>query len=141
MSYLLDTCVVSELVKPAPDAQVVAWLRHQPEEQLYLSVLTLGELQKGIARLRDGRRRRSLQAWLDGDLEQRFAGRVLALTRDVARAWGRVQAQAEQQGRRLPLFDSLIAATALTHDAAVVTRNEDDVRPSGVRVVNPWRAA
>ena len=138
MNYLLDTCLVSELIKKRPEPHVVEWVRQQPEDRLYLSVVTLGELQKGIAKLEDVQRANKLQAWLDEDLLERFAGRVLDVTPAVARIWGRIQGEAERAGRTLPVVDSLIASTAFDLGAPVVTRNVDDMAPSGVEIVNPW---
>ncbi len=138
MNYLLDTCLVSELIKKRPEPHVVDWVRQQPEDRLYLSVVTLGELQKGIAKLEDAQRAKKLQAWLDEDLLERFAGRVLDVTPAVARIWGRIQGEAERSGRTLPVIDSLIVSTAFDLGAPVVTRNVDDMAPSGVEVVNPW---
>jgi toxin FitB len=136
--YLLDTCVLSEFTKPQPSPRVVAWLAGREEASLLLSVLTFGELQKGIEKLPTSRRRTSLQAWLDHDLRQRFAGRVLDVTEEVALLWGRMQGEAERRGQTLPVIDSLLAATALTHGLVVVTRNEADLGRTGVRVVDPW---
>ena len=138
MNYLLDTCLVSELIKRRPEPQVVDWVRQQPEDRLYLSVVTLGELQRGIARLEDAQRAKKLQAWFDDDLLERFAGRVLDVTPAVARIWGRIQGEAERSGRTLPVVDSLIVSTAFDLGAPVVTRNVDDMAPSGVEIVNPW---
>lgn len=138
MSYLLDTCAVSELIKKQPDRWVCSWIGGQSEEGLHLSVLTLGEVQKGISKLPDGTRRHELQQWLDLDLRQRFAGRILDVTPAVARHWGTCQGMAERAGRRMPVIDGLIAATALAHDLAVVTRNGEDMAVSGVRIVDPW---
>ncbi len=140
MNYVLDTCLVSELIKKKPEPRVVEWVRGQPEERLYLSVLTPGELQKGIAKLADQQRAKKLQAWLDDELLERFAGRILDVTPAVARIWGRIQGEAERTGRRMQVIDSLIAATALNLGASMVTRNVDDVEASGVEVVNPWTA-
>ena len=140
MNYLLDTCLISELIKKKPEPRVVEWVREQPEERLYLSVLTLGELQKGIAKLEDQRRAKKLQTWLDDDLLERFAGRILDVTPRVARIWGRIQGRAEANGRRMQVVDSLIAATCLDLGAAVVTRNVEDIEASGVEIVNPWPA-
>ena len=140
MSYLLDTCVLSEFQRPTPQATVVAWLRAQEEEALFLSVLTLGELQRGISRLPASRKRNRLQAWLDSDLRQRFEGRILPIDDVVALRWGGVQARVEARGTPLPVMDSLIACTALTHDLAVVTRNGEDFAHTGVAVVDPWVA-
>lgn len=140
MSFLLDTCVLSELVKREPEARLVEWVQSQPEERLYLSVLTLGELQKGIARLGGSKRKERLQRWFDEDLRQRFEGRLVGVTEHVALLWGRLQGRAERRGRSLPVLDGLIAATALSLDAAVVTRNVDDFESSGVEIVDPWKA-
>ncbi len=139
MNYLLDTCLISELIKKAPEARVVEWIRQQPEERLYLSVLTPGELQKGIAKLEDQPRAKKLQAWLDDDLLERFAGRILDVTPRVARIWGQIQGKAEAKGRRMQVIDSLIAATALNLGAPMVTRNVEDVAESGVEILNPWQ--
>ncbi len=138
MNYLLDTCLLSELVKKKPEPRVVDWVRQQREERLYLSVLTLGELQKGISKIKDTKRGEELRTWLDEDLLERFAGRLLDVTPGVARLWGRIQGEAEQAGRTMPVIDGLIAATALDLGAQVVTRNVDDLKPSGVGIVNPW---
>ncbi len=141
MNYLLDTCLVSELIKKRPESRVVDWVRQQPEDRLYLSVITLGELQKGIAKLKDTQRARKLQEWLDEDLLERFAGRILDLTPAVARIWGQIQGEAEQAGHTLPVVDSLIASIAFDFGTPVVTRNVDDLAPSGVEIVNPWAEA
>lgn len=138
MIVLLDTCVLSEMVKPSPSRAVLGWLERQPEEQLYLSVLTFGEIQKGIAKLSDGRRRRMLQAWVDGDLRDRFFGRILDIDHAVASRWGLLVGSAERRGMRLPVIDSLIAATAITHGLAVATRNSEDMIRCGAEALNPW---
>jgi toxin FitB len=140
VSYLLDTCVLSEFQRPTPQATVVAWLRAQEEETFFLSVLTLGELQRGISRLPTSRKRNRLQAWLDSDLRQRFEGRILPIDDNVALRWGEVQARVEARGTPLPVMDNLIACTALIHNLAVVTRNGEDFKRTGVRVVDPWVA-
>jgi predicted nucleic acid-binding protein len=140
VSFLLDTGVLSELVKKDPEARVVEWLQSQPEDRLYLSVLTLGELQKGVAKLGRSTRKKALQLWLDEDLRRRFEGRLVGVTEQVALLWGRLQGHAELRGRKMPVLDGLIAATALSLDAAVVTRNVDDFELSGVEIVDPWKA-
>ena len=139
MKYLLDTCVVSELVRPTPFKGVVDWIKSQQEERLFMSVLTLGELRKGIDRLAEGAKRTRLENWLDGDLRLRFSGRWLTVDEEVAERWGLVTATAESQGSTLPVIDGLIAATALVHGMTVVTRNDADMLATGVPLVNPWR--
>lgn len=141
MRYLLDTCLLSELVKPRPDPSVITWVSQQNESQLFLSVLTLGELRKGVERLKDGRKRVRLAQWLEGELKPRFAGRLLAVDEDVAEQWGIVSAQASARGLALPVMDGLISATALVHGLTVVTRNVSDIQASGAQVFNPWSPA
>lgn len=140
MRYLLDTCLLSELAKARPNRKVLAWLESQDEETLYLSVLTLGEIQKGIAKLANGKRRDTIQRWLDQDLRPRFSERTLPIDEEVAQTWGSIQGEAERQGRPIPTIDGLLGATALVHNLTVVTRNEHDIRPTGARVLNPWEA-
>lgn len=138
MKYLLDTCLISELVKKEPDASVIQWLDQQEESTLYLSVLTIGELIKGVNKLPDGARKDELQAWVDHDLALRFDERLLLIDRAVAGRWGEIQGNAERLGKKLPVMDSLIAATALVHNLAVVTRNVRDMELCGAKVLNPW---
>ena len=139
MRYLLDTCLISELVKAKPHKTVVEWLEGCDEEGLFLSVLVLGEIQKGIAKITDEKRKAAMQRWLDSDLRQRFAGRILPVSDEVALTWGIVQAKAEVQGAPIPAIDGLLGATALAHNLTVVTRNERDIKATGARVFNPWR--
>lgn len=139
MKFLLDTCVVSELVRPEPTATLVDWINNQPEERLYMSVLTLGELRKGIDRLPEGAKRTRLEIWLDSDLRIRFAGRWLPVDEEVAERWGLLTANTTSKGLTLPVIDGLIAATALTHGMTVVTRNTADMAGSEVPIFNPWQ--
>lgn len=138
MNYLLDTCLLSELRKPAPDAGVVAWVSDINESQLFISVLTLGEIQKGIAKLEKGRRKNAFQHWLESDLVSRFEGRVLPLGLDMALEWGLLSATAEEQGRPAPVVDALLAVTAIAHNLTLVTRNDKDFSGLPVKVLNPW---
>jgi predicted nucleic acid-binding protein len=138
LKYLLDTCLISELVKKEPNPAVVSWLDEQDEQKLFLSVLNLGELQKGISKLPDGTRKSELQAWVALDLVERFTGRILEIDLETALCWGRLQGEAEQTGEKLPVMDSLIAATAVAHGLIVVTRNVRDIERCKVRVCNPW---
>ncbi len=137
--FLLDTNIISELVRPKPEPKVKAWVAATDEDLLHLSVLTLGEIRKGIASLKDASRRVRLEAWLDGDLAVRFAGRILAIDRAATDRWGRLAAQADLKSR-LPVIDGLLAATALQHNLTLVTRNTKDVAETGVPVFNPWAA-
>lgn len=138
MKYLLDTCLISELVKREPNPAVMSWLDEQDEQKLFLSVLNLGELQKGISKLPDGARKSELQAWVALDLVERFTGRILEIDLETALCWGRLQGEAEQAGVKLPVMDSLIAATANEHGLVVVTRNVRDIERCGATVCNPW---
>jgi tRNA(fMet)-specific endonuclease VapC len=139
MNYLLDTNVVSEFRKPQPNAALLAWLAQVNPATTYLSVITIGELQKGIAKLTDETRRRTLQVWLEEDLLVRFAAQMVALDTGVLLVWGRLLAQLEKSGRTMPVMDSLIAATALHGNFVLVTRNVADFAATGVQVLNPWR--
>lgn len=138
MNFLLDTCVISEVVKPSPNPLVVSWLGAQTEAHLYLSVLTLGELRRGIERLPPSRKRETLTHWLENELRSRFAGRLVEIDERIAAEWGRIQARAELSGNTLPAIDGLIAASALAHRLTVVTRNVTDMEASGVALFNPW---
>jgi predicted nucleic acid-binding protein len=139
MNYLLDTCIISELIKPMPNPKVVNWVRDCSEETLFLSVLTIGEIQKGIAKLPESEKREILQFWFEHDLPRRFEGRIIDITPQVARKWGEIQGKAEQEGKKMPAIDGLIAATGLVYNLTVVTRNTSDVEVSGVQTFNPWK--
>jgi toxin FitB len=138
VNFLLDTCLVSELVKKEPNSKVIAWLDECDEQSLFLSVLTIGELQKGISKLADGVKKEKLQDWVEHDLADRFAGRLLDVDMDTALAWGKLQGEAEQKGEKLPVMDSLIAATAASHGLFVVTRNTKDLERCQAKVFDPW---
>lgn len=135
MSYLIDTNVLSELRRKSPDPGVVAWFSQRPPATLHLSVLTLGEIRKGIEGVGDEVRKQSLIDWLETDLLTFFTGRILDVNGAVADRWGRLVAAA---GRPLPTIDSLLAATALEHDLVLVTRNTKDFAGLPVEVFNPW---
>lgn len=137
MSYLVDTNVLSELRRKAPHKAVQAWFAERPPATLYLSVLTLGELRKGVEGVVDEGRRRRLLDWLEVDLPAFFLGRILDIDATVADRWGRMQADAK---RPLAAIDSLLAATALAHDLVLVTRNVRDFRGLQVEVLDPWAA-
>ncbi|MCY0902724.1 MAG: type II toxin-antitoxin system VapC family toxin [Firmicutes bacterium] len=137
-SWQLDTNVLAELIKREPNSGVVRWIDAHDEDELFLSVLTFGELQEGIAKLRDTIRAERLQTWVDQELTKRFAGRILHVGLDVAITWGKIQGTSAKNGDTLPVVDSLIAATAMTHNLIVVTRNVEDMARCQVPVYNPW---
>ncbi len=136
--YLLDTNVISEVVKPRPNPGVLEWMESTDESFLYLSVLTLGELRKGIGLLPTGRRRASLEAWLDHDLTVRFSGRILAVDIAVADRWGRISGTEAARKSPLPVIDGLLAAIALQHDLTLVSRDTRNAAVSGVEIFDPW---
>ncbi len=137
-AYLLDTIVVSELVKSTRNPDVIAWVDAHDENTLFISAITLGEIQKGISKLQDSSRKEALQSGLSQDLALRFNGRILFVDNAVALAWGALQGEAQRNSITLPVVDCLIAATARVHSLTVVTRNARDMERCGVSVVNPW---
>jgi len=138
VSYLLDTCVISELVKKSPRRRVVDWIDAQEESTLYLSVLTIGELEIGIVKLPASARKTRLATWVRRELTARFSGRVLPIDARIASHWGTITGESEQRGLPLPVVDSLIAETALANDLQIVTRNTEDFARCGVVCVNLW---
>jgi predicted nucleic acid-binding protein len=136
--FLLDTNVVSELIKPKPEPKLTAWIEAAEEDLFRLSVLTLGEIRKGINSLPDSTRRTALESWLNHDLLIRFAHRILDVDQAVADRWGRLAANALAAKQLLPVVDGLLAATAIHHNLTLVTRNARDVSLTGVPVINPW---
>lgn len=138
MKYLLDTCVISEALRPNPSGKVVQWIEQEEESNFYISVLTIGELHKGIEKMADSRRKKALHNWVENDLKERFRNRIINIDMHVAMQWGKIQGTAERSGKTMPAIDSLIAATALTHHLTVVTRNTVDMEASGVALLNPW---
>lgn len=140
LGFLLDTNVISELMKPRPNRPVAKWIDTTSEELLHLSVITIGEVRKGIDLLDEADpRRAALQSWLDRDVRVRFAGRLLSFDDAVAERWGQLEALAKKRRLTLPTIDAQLAATALHHGLTFVTRNTVDIAPTGVPVFNPWR--
>lgn len=138
MRYLIDTCSISELVKKKPNQNVLKWFSEQDELSMHLSVITFGELIKGIEKLPISKRKRELNRWVTEDLNLRFRYRTLNINMEVVKKWGEILAVADLKGKSLPAVDSLIAATALVHDLSVVTRNTQDMEGTGVELINPW---
>ena len=136
--FLLDTNVISELVKPKPELRVVNWIAQESEQLLHLSVLTLGEVRNGIELLPDGSRRRRLEHWLDVELLERFRDRILIVNELIADSWGHMNARAIAGGTVVSDIDGLLAATAYHNDLVLVTRNSKDVDVFGIPVLNPW---
>ena len=135
MSFLVGTCALSELVKPKPSREVCDWFDAAPPEALFVSVLTLGEIRKGVEKLESGRRRAQIVTWLETQLPAWFEDRVLPVDAGVADEWGRLTARLSKP---VPAIDSLIAATAVRHRLAIVTRNESNFAATGVDILNPW---
>lgn len=137
MKNLLDTCVIAEYQKPAPEEKVIQWLDAQIEESLFLSVLSVGEIEKGIVRLPLSRRKTDLENFLEV-LLSRFDRRIVPLDTTILRRWARLTGDLEKNGRVLPVIDSLLAATALEHDFTVITRNTADFAATDVKILNIW---
>ena len=138
MSFLLDTNVVSEWARPRPDAGVIAWLAEVEEDEVFLSVVTLAELRRGIARMTRGRRRTRLDEWLRHELPLRFEHRILPIDSQVAMMWGDIVSGREANGRPISVMDAFIAATARMHDLSLVTRNVSDFAGTVAEIANPW---
>jgi toxin FitB len=138
VKFLLDTSLVSEMVKPVPDPGVLRWLAQCEEDNLFLSVLTIGELEKGIAKLEDSRRRSRLANWVHKDLVSRFGSRLLSIDLAVAVRWGALVGDSERRGKSLPVIDSLLAATCLVYGLIVATRNQVDFKRCEVQCFDPW---
>jgi len=138
MSYLLDTCLISELVSKQPERKVLDWLDAQIPEELYLSVITIGEIAKGISKIAASQRKEELRIWLNETLLDRFAERIIGIDLETMLLWGELVGNLEKLGRPLPILDSLIAAIAIHNSLSLVTRNEKDFVESGVAIVNPW---
>jgi predicted nucleic acid-binding protein len=138
--FLLDTNCISELVRPNPEPLVIEWMEAADEGLLYLSVLTVGEIRRGIAGLPQGKRRSHLESWLEVALQARFAGRIVPVDAPIADRWGLIAAEAKRKGKALSIMDGLLAATALHHNLTVVSRNVSDFQNTQVQVLNPWQA-
>lgn len=138
MKYLLDTCVISELVSKRPNSKVVEFVDSLDDNDVYLSVLTIGEITKGIEKLPRSKRKQELHTWLREDLLVRFSEKIIPIDNEVVTEWGLLTARLELAGISMPAIDSLIAASALSYAVALVTRNVDDFKGAGIEIVNPW---
>ncbi|MGL4883225.1 MAG: type II toxin-antitoxin system VapC family toxin [Waterburya sp.] len=139
--YLLDTCVISEYIRKKPEMKVIRWVDLQPEENLFISVITLGEIKKGIVKIEfsQPKKHQKLNKWLQ-NLIQRFDRRILALDSEILIEWGNICGKVEQSAKKLPVIDSLLAATAITNQLTLVTRNEDDFYNINLPLYNPWNS-
>jgi predicted nucleic acid-binding protein len=138
--FLLDTNCISELVRAKPEPRVLEWMEAVDETLLYLSVLTLGEIRKGLAGLAQSKRRTLLENWLEVELQPRFSGRIVSIDTAIADRWGLLTAEAKRNGKPLSIIDGLLAATALQHNLTVVSRNTSDFANTHVPVLDPWEA-
>jgi predicted nucleic acid-binding protein len=130
--------VVSELIKSQKNDNVVNWIEKVEEDRLYISVLTLGEIKKGIAKLPESKKKNALIDWVENDLKFRFLGRVLEITEDIALKWGEITGSLEKQGKKIPVIDGLIAATGILNNMQIVTRNVRDLENTSCHIFNPW---
>ena len=138
MKYLLDTCVISELVKPTPNRKVVDWINELPSEALFLCAITIGEVRKGLTKLPDSKKKERLTLWLNTLLIE-YNERIFFIDLMVCESWGVLQGNAEKAGTPMSTIDGLIAATAYTHNLTIATRNENDFTPSNIPIINPWK--
>jgi predicted nucleic acid-binding protein len=138
--FLVDTNVVSEFIRPQPDSRVMRWLEAADPESLFASVVTFGEIRLGIEDLPVSNRRTELEEWLEQGLPEWFESRLLPVTKAIADRWARLTITAKRKGIVINTADGLIAATALEHDLAIVTRNVKDFAETGALIVNPWEA-
>lgn len=141
MNFLLDTCVLTELRRATANPGVVSWLTQVAESRLFLSVITLGEIQKGIAKLDESPQKNHLQTWLDEDMERRFSGRILPIDAEVSKRWGVLQGEAQRAGRPVPVVVFQLAATAIVNDLRMVTRNTGDFESFPLQLLNPWSSS
>ena len=139
MRVLLDTCIVSELTRKAPNVHVVKIINELDEKNMFLSVLSVGEIIKGISLLDAGKRKEELLSWVAG-LERSYSERLLSVDVETTRIWGETMAHLQHRGKTIPAVDGLIAATALRHGLHLITRNISDFEPTNVLLINPWNS-
>ena len=141
MAYLIDTNVVSETLKPRPERRVVDWIGRQMANDLFLASISLGELVRGVRRMRERARRERFQRWIDYDLAAQFQGRILPFDRETAVIWGEIMGDGDRVGRPKPMADAQIAAVARRHGLTLVTRNMRDFVGMEVVLLDPWASA
>lgn len=138
MAYLLDTCTISEMISVKPNAKVLKWFESQAEKSLYLSIITIGEIEKGIYQLVQSKKRLRLETWLFDELVPSFQNRLLGIDRKLMTTWAKMNAELKAKGMNRQSFDSLIEATALHNQLILVTRNVKNFQNSQVTILNPW---
>jgi predicted nucleic acid-binding protein len=136
--YLLDTCILSEMNKPTPNSGVINWFASNKKASLYISVLTIGEIQKGIDKLDKSIKKIKLQQWLDNHIVPQFDNKILDIDLKTIKNWGSLTAESEKSGITLPAIDSLIVATAIANDLIVITRNIKDMQNNQIKIINPY---
>lgn len=139
MNFLLDTCVLSEALSKKPDPKVLDFVDGLDPDDVYLSVITIGELFKGIEKLPNSRRKNELHEWFNDELLMQYDGKILSLDTRILMTWGTLIARLESDGYTMPAIDSLIAATAITYELVLITRNAGDFERSGIEIINPWK--
>jgi toxin FitB len=140
MKYVLDTNVISEAINKQPNPQVMNWLRGMDAQELYLSVVTIGEIKKGVEKLPESHRKETIKDWFEHELLLKFDGQILGLDLPVILVWGELVGSLEQKGRKLPALDSLIAATVKYYGYTLVTRNEKDFEGIDITILNPFKS-
>jgi toxin FitB len=138
VNYLLDTNVISELVASQPNSNVIRWIEEVDPDRIYLSVIAIGELKKGIEKLPDSKRKERLAVWLQEDLFSRFQDHIFPIDIETMLAWGAITAKLEAAGRPISAMDALLAATAKQHHCTLVTRNTAHFGNTGIQLINPW---
>jgi toxin FitB len=141
MKYILDTNVISEAINKQPNQQVMNWLREVDSQELYLSIVTVGEIKKGVEKLPGSRRKETIKEWFENELLFKFDGRILGLDLPIILVWGELVGELEQKGRKLPALDSLIAATVQYYGYTLVTRNEKDFNGIDINIFNPFKSS
>jgi toxin FitB len=139
VNYLIDTCVISELVKDSPDANVLEYINNLIDSDVMISVITIGELKNGISNLAKGKRRSKLEKWLNEEMLVRFDGRILNIDTDIMLVWGELVSTLSSVGRPMPIMDSLLAAQCKRYELKLITRNTKDFDNTGIKLINPWQ--
>jgi predicted nucleic acid-binding protein len=139
VSFLLDTNVVSEWIKPQPDRNVISWLVEVDEDRVFISVISFAEIRHGVELLPVGRRRERLALWLVEELSARFEDRILTIDQHIAETWGVMMARGQKVGLTLGSMDAFVAATAEVHNLTLVTRNVKDFQRLGIPLFDPWQ--